>query len=314
MPPEVLTPFLAVMAAGAMTVFAGWYFISNALARRREQLNRRLAGDPVDEPLELFREPPRSGWAARFDSGFADLVSRTGLDLDASLALGIILLSGVSLATAVLVWRYEQEPWLSLPAFFVGCAIPLTWLVWRQNAWRRILQDQLPDALFLLARSLRAGRSVEQGLQLLGDQGVPPLAREFARMYRQTELGLSLPQVLQTAAKRLRLVDFNVFASIVSLQRATGGNLPALLDRVAASTRERNQFERQYRTATVMGRWSAAFISSLALLILFYFFFFQRDWAMRYFETPAGITLFCTALGLEALGLLLMFWLMRYEY
>jgi tight adherence protein B len=314
MSPEILAPFLAVMAAAAMAVFAVWYFVSAALTARRERLERRLAGDPADEPLELVTPPQKPGWAGRFDAGFADLLSRTGLDLDAPLALGVILFCGVGLAAAVFVWRFDQEPWLALPAFFVGVAVPLAFFVWRQNAWRRTLQDQLPDALFLLARSLRAGRSVEQGFQLIGEQGVPPLSREFARMSRQTELGLSLAQVTQSAARRLGLVDFNVFASLLSLHRSTGGNLPLLLDRLATSTRDRNQFDRQYRTATVMGRWSAAFISCLALVILFYFFFFQRDWALRYFETSTGLALLGTALGLEVAGLVLLYWLLRYEY
>src|SRR5947209_3696923 len=137
--------------------------------------------------------------------------------------------------------------------------------------------------------SCRAARSVDQAFQLIGEQGVRPLSRDFAGMHSQLELRLPLSQVLHSTSRRLGIADFNVFASVVSLHRTTGGNLPLLLDRLAATTRDRNQFDRQYRAATVLGRYSAAFIGLMAAVILFYFFFFQRDLAQRYFETSTGV-------------------------
>jgi tight adherence protein B len=133
-------------------------------------------------------------------------------------------------------------------------------------------------------------------------------------MHQQLELGLSLGQVLQNAARRVGLVDFNVFASVLSLSRAIGGNLPVILDRLATATRDHNQFEGQYRAATVLGRYSALFITGLAAVILFYLFFFQPDWAARFFASTTGIVLFVIAIALEVGGLVLLWWLMRVEY
>src|SRR5262249_47712960 len=121
-------------------------------------------------------------------------------------------------------------------------------------------------------------------------------------------------QALQSTARRLDLVDFNIFASVVSLHRTTGGNLPAILDRLATSTRDRNQFERQYQAATSLGRLSAALISACAVVILLSFFFFYGGYWMRYFDTSTGITLFVSAISLFVLGALLLLWLVRYQY
>src|SRR5262249_12984216 len=124
-----------------------------------------------------------------------------------------------------------------------------------------------------------------------------------------------LAEVLQISARRLRLVDFNVFASVITLHRSTGGNLPLILDRLASATRDHNHFEGQYRAATVLGRYCAAFILSIALFILFYLFFFQREeFAQPFFESSTGIWLFCMAIGLEVLGILWLFWMLRQEY
>jgi tight adherence protein B len=315
---EALVPFLGVFAATAMFLLAGWLVLAPVVARRRQAWKRRLSGAGEDAVptliLDALPERRATAWSARFDRGFEQLIARTGLDLDANLALALILFSGVALAVLVFVWRYEAEAWLALPAFALGAALPLVYFWWRQGAWRRILQDQLPDALFLLARSIRAGRSLDQALQLVGEQGVPPLAREFARLARQLELGLSLSQALRGTAARLGLVDFNVFAAVVSLHRATGGGLPVILDRLAITTRDRNQFRGQYRAATALGRYCAGFLVFLVTVILVYLFFFQREWALRFFESGTGLFLFTCAMVLEVLGGVLLYWFVRYDY
>lgn len=317
MPEEILFPFLMIFAGIVLAFLAAWVIISAVVRGRRQHFERRMAAGDSEPSLTLIEGVGPQTFTQRMDTGFNAMVSRTGLDMDSALAMAIIVFSGVIVGAFMFVWRYEEEPWLAAPGFLVGAAIPFVFFLWRQGVWRRTLQSQLPDALYLLARSVRAGRSIDQAFQLVGDQGVPPLSKEFARMYRQMELGLSLGQVLQTTARRLNLVDFNVFASVLSLHRSTGGNLPLILDRLAAATRDRNQFEGQYRAATVLGRYSAAFICSIAVFILIYLFFFQRDWAMKFFDvsqTYTGLVLFCTALGLELLGGLLLVWFLKHNY
>jgi tight adherence protein B len=317
MPQEILVPFILIFAGVVVAFLAVWIIVSSIASRRRQHFERRMAAGDSEPSLTLIEGVGPQSLSQRMDTGFTTMISRTGLDLDSSLAMAIILFSGVILAAVMFVWRYEEEPWLAIPGFLVGAAIPFIFFLWRQGVWRRTLQNQLPDALYLLARSIRAGRSIDQAFQLVGDQGVPPLSREFARMYRQMELGLSLTQVLQTTARRLNLIDFNVFASVLSPHRSTGGNLPVILDRLAAATRDRNQFEGQYRAATVLGRYSAAFICSLAAFILIYLFFFQREWAMRFFDISQGYTgvvLFTTAIMLELMGGMLLFWFLKHDY
>jgi Flp pilus assembly protein TadB len=276
---ETLIPFVAVFAASVMIFLAGWFFVSTALTRRREQMQRRLHGNPDNEPSilldEVLARRASGGWAKRFDFFFDQFVARTGLDLPPSLALGLIVFSGVALAGFTFVWRYDKESWLALPAFFLGAAVPLLFFLWRQSAWRRTLQNQLLDAFFLLARAMRAGRSLDQSLQL---------------------------------------IDFNVLASVVSLHRSTGGNLPAILDRLAVAARDRNLFEGQYRAATVLGRYSSAFLLVMVGLITGYLFLFQRAWALRFFESATGVTLFAMAIALEIVGGVLLYWFLRYEY
>lgn len=315
MAPEDLNPFLAAFGGFAVVVLLVYLVVNAIVSRRRERFKQRVAADS-DASLTLIQLPPTT-ISGRIDNWFTRMVERTGLEMDNSFAIGIILMFGVMLGAAVLIWQWEELPWAAIPAFFLGCAIPLAFFMYRQGVWRRTMQRQLPDALYLLARAVRAGRSIDQAIQLVGEGSAQPLAREFSRIHRQLELGLSLGQALQITANRLGLIDFNVFAAVLSLHRGTGGNLPTFLDRLAAAVRDRNQFEGQYRAATVLGRYCSAFIVFLVCFALFYLFFFQREWAMKFFDTSYsynGIFLFCTAMVLEVSGLAVLIWFLRHDY
>jgi tight adherence protein B len=311
-----LIPFLAIFAGVGLLFVLIWFYLVPAIQRRRAHMQQRIGSTESSHSIVLDELPGQEpkDWVSRFDRGFQRWVARTGLDMSPNLALAIIVFCGVLLGAIVLVWRFEEEPWVAIPAFFLGALVPIIWLWRRSRYWQRYLQDQFPDTLFLLARSMRAGRTIDQAFQTVAEQGIPPWTQEFNRMHRQLELGLSLSQTVQSEADRLGLLDFNIFASVVGLHRTTGGNLPVLLDRLAISTRDRNQFRKQYRAATVLGRYSAAFIAFLVGVILVYLFFFQREWAMRFFDTGVGISLFTTAILLEIGGGLLLYWFLRYDY
>jgi tight adherence protein B len=312
---EDLTPFMAAFGGFAVVALLVYLAVNAIVMRRRERFQQRVAADS-DASLTLIQLPPTT-ISGKIDNAFTRMVERTGLDMDNAFAIGIILMFGVMLGVATLIWQWEELPWAAIPAFFIGCAIPLVFFMYRARVWRRTMQNQLPDALYLLARAVRAGRSVDQAVQLVGEGSAQPLAREFARIHRQLELGLSLGQALQITANRIGIVDFNVLAAVLALHRGTGGNLPTFLDRLAATVRDRNQFEGQYRAATLIGRYSSIIIISLVCFILFYLFFFQREWAMKFFDTSYsynGLVLFCIAMALEIIGAAVLIWFLRHDY
>jgi tight adherence protein B len=290
------------------------------MARRRALHERRMKSTEEEgEPAllldkALLPQDGLAGWWRHSVRRAQEYLERTDLQLTTAEALGIVLLCGAVLAVTVFFWRHPaDEHWLALPAFFLGALAPLAFFAGRQRAWRRRLQDQLPDTLYLLSRSLRSGLSIDQSIQVIGDHGVKPMGQEFARMARQLELGLALGQVLQISARRVHLIDYNVFTSVVSLHRSTGGSLPVIVDRLAQTTREHNQLRAQYRAATALGRLGNAAIGFMVVLVFLYLMFYQRDLAMRYFDSPTGFAFFALAMGLEVLAVVLLFLMLRSE-
>jgi len=223
-----------------------------------------------------------------------------------------MVLFGVAAASALVLYR--DNYWFIGVGLIAGMLVPLLYFLAMQTRWRRRLQEQLPDAFFLLARSMRAGLSLEQAVALVGEQGVKPLADEFKKASEQTRLGLNITAALQRMAERIRLTDLNVFVSVVTLHRNVGGNLALLLDRVASHTRDRNLFRGQFQAATALGRATGLFISAASPVLLLVYGVLQPDYLIKFAQNPSGLLALCVAGGLQVVGALWIFYLLRVDY
>jgi tight adherence protein B len=155
----------------------------------------------------------------------------------------------------------------------------------------------------MLARSLRAGRSIDEAVQMAGTQLPEPLAKEFRFCGNQLALGLSLPAVMRSLVDRVRLFDVRIFTTTLSVHRQTGGNLARVLERLAAVVRDRLCYRRQLRSITGAGRFSAGLIAVIGPLLFLFMFFFQPEYVGAMIESPLGQTMLIAAFVLEAVGL-----------
>jgi tight adherence protein B len=309
------TTLLLFAGAVAGLVFLLFWVLRDLGDQARAMWERRLKlNEPKDDPSST--EPtvvkvPR-GWGAKMDYAFNRMIQRTGLQLSPEQALAIMILLGVGLAVLLVFWKGQF--WLSGLGLTLGMIVPLVVFMIMQARWRRTLQDQLPDALFLLARSLRAGLSLDQAIALLGSQGLKPLADEFHRCAEHIKLGLAAPLALQFMAQRIQLSDFNVLVSLTNLHRATGGNLALLLDRAAAGARERNQFRGYFRSATALGRITAVFIGGAAPVLAIIYLIWQPEYIAKFTQSPGGWMALGLAVALEIIGVTWLYLLLRLEY
>ena len=149
------------------------------------------------------------------------------------------------------------------------------------------------------------------GVAYMASESPKPLSDELRRVSEQVKLGLTVPTALQTAAQRVSVLDFSVFAAIISIHRTTGGQLPMLLDRLAAGIRERVLYQGQFRAATAMGRISAIALGAAVPLIFIWYVLFQPETVQIFINTPGGLAMLATAFTLEAIGIIWLFRLLR---
>jgi tight adherence protein B len=308
-----------VIAAAILFLATAVFFVARRLLDRDQAgLERRLAF-PSDghKPSEMYKPgtlvpaaPP--DWSSRMDRSFDWLVHRTGLGLSTRQTLGLFALSAIALALALFFWR-EQE-WAAALGLALGLILPFFFLLVLQGRRRRLIQSQLPDAFYFMARSLRAGLSLEQTLTRAGEQLEDPLAAEFRRCASQIHLGFHPHQALLITANRLALNDFDIFVSTVGLYYHSGGNLALLLDRLAASTRDRIQFQGYFRAATALARTAGFFLACAVPALVIAYAVWQPEHVGVLFRTVAGWQLLAIAAILELIGILWFLYLLRVDY
>ena len=128
------------------------------------------------------------------------------------------------------------------------------------------LEEQFPDALDFIARSVRAGHAFMISLSMVGDHVPEPLSTELRTVFNETNLGAPLGNALTNLTTRVPLLDFRFFTSTVMLQRQTGGNLNEILGRLAHVIRERFRLKGEVKSASAHGRLTAGILTVLPLL------------------------------------------------
>lgn len=152
----------------------------------------------------------------------------------------------------------------------------LPYLYVRRTRSKRMgkLEEQFPEALEFLARSMRAGHAFTISLEMLGEELPEPLGQEFRTLFNEQNLGAALEVALTNLCNRVPLVDVRFFSSSVLLQKQTGGNLAEILTRLAEVIRERFRLKGQVKAASAHGRLTATILmlmpiaTTLALLVV----------------------------------------------
>ena len=168
-----LVPLLTTAAVTAVVLVAVFVYLRSVLERHREaRFRQAFDADGVDESLirpEVLAAQRGPGWSAGVDQQFDGFIKQTGLNWTAGQALGLMALLSVALAGGLFLWR--DDLLMIALGLLLGQALPVAGYVVMRRRQRRKLQDQLPDALFLVARTLRAGLSLEQSLATVAQHG-----------------------------------------------------------------------------------------------------------------------------------------------
>ena len=183
-----------------------------------------------------------------------------------------------------------------VPVAAVGFALlPFMYLAHRRRKRIARFEEQLPEALDFLARSMRAGNALPLSLELLVEEAEEPLRSEFRRATHEIRLGSPMLASLQSLVRRMPLIDLRMFVSAVLLQRETGGNLSDLLNRIAATIRDRFRLRRQVEAAAAQGKLSARVLTALPLVVLGGILVLSPDYIKLMFDDNLGRKLLAAA-------------------
>jgi tight adherence protein B len=292
------------LSAGGFAYFAG------PEAAHQERLRRRLEGE-TGLPFEdsLLKSPGSGGLALLSQTlrlrGHLERLQGLMLQADVGWHLRTLLLifslCGAAGAIAGLVARGATG---GLLGGALGVALAYKALALKKKLRLRKFEKQLPEALELMARSLKAGHAFPSGFQMVAAELPNPIAAEFLRTFNEYNHGLDLSLALLNLCQRIDLKDLKFFTTAVNIQRETGGNLAEILEKIAALIRERFKLRRQIMALTAEGRLSGLILILLPPVTALIFFFLNPEYMRLLLTHPLGRTMALTALGFQGLGLL----------
>jgi tight adherence protein B len=305
---------ILVFLVGAGAVVGGYAAVSSlpaTFASRRLDRRLRDVSAPIDDgPVEstVVMRPIEGPWPGvdrlvsrtKAGSWLAKLIAQSGCRTTAS---GVVLMTlGVAAASgliAVLVAR----PWYVPPvAAAIGGAIPISYIMFRRSRRMKAFEELFPEALDMLSRAIRAGHAFQFALGMVADELKAPVGPEFKLTFERQNYGLPLREALDQLAERVPILDVRFFVTAVLIQRDTGGNLSEILDTLARVVRERFNLQRQIRTHTAHGRFTALVLLSMPPFLGVVMLFINPEHMNLLFHEKLGQTLLMVAIVMQAIG------------
>jgi tight adherence protein B len=197
-----------------------------------------------------------------------------------------------------------------IPLF--GC-LPFFYLSFLKQRRMQRMRKQLPEALDLISRALKAGHAFNGGLKLAADEFDDPLGPEFAETLDEINFGVSVSEALINLARRVDCPEIKYFVVGVILQRETGGNMAELMDTLAGLIRERFVFDGKVKTLSAEGKLSAVILISLPFIIIAYLKLTQPSYMNLLFTDPIGRVMAVVAGIMMIIGIFVMTRMVKIE-
>ena len=185
-------------------------------------------------------------------------------------------------------------------------AIPFFYIRLKKTKRMQKFQEQLPEGLESMARSLKAGHSFPSGMKLAADEFDDPLGPEFDETINEINFGVSVSDALKNLTGRIDCPDLNYFVIAVLLQRETGGNLAEIIESLAHLIRKRFELHGKIRILAAEGKLSAIILIAIPFLVVIILRFTNPEYIMTLFTEPAGRIMVGIAVCMMTLGILVM--------
>lgn len=239
------------------------------------RVNRRLdlleKGGQREQVLEQLRKEASQHLKARGIPLYSILAAKAQKANIAfsppQLVMVMALLSAV--AYAGLTVGTNAEPGVrALIAVVMGVGGVYFWVNGKAKKRLTLIEEQLPDAIELMVRSLRVGHPFSSAIQIVAKEVADPLGTEFGMIADEAAYGRDVTESLKSLAERMDMQDLRFLAVAVTIQQQAGGNLAEILDGLAKVIRARFRLFRRVKAITAEAKWSGMFLSAFPLVAL----------------------------------------------
>jgi tight adherence protein B len=290
---------VGVAAFTAVALLEALFYTLRFLSdRKRDELKRRLsnlgsssAGPALSGVLRAGKLSSNPAIDAilrsmKLSARLEGLLEQTELEMTVAQLLSACAIGG-ALGFSIAMLGSRGFMLLVLPIVFG--LLPLFYVLFKRGQRTRRLSEQLPDALEMMARSLRAGHALTSSFKMVATEMPTPVSIEFGRAFEAQELGLPFEKAVADMTRRApENQDLKIFALSVIVQKETGGNLVEIIEKIADTVRLRYKFQGKLRGLTAEGRMSSYILGSLPIICVLFLMVANRPYVMHLFTDDLG--------------------------
>jgi tight adherence protein B len=312
----LLTVFIFVaivlLVEGSIMLTRSWW---NPETKRVKKQLRQLSMEAYgQEGVDLVRRRLMSDipWFHRLLLGvrlpIIARIDRMVLQANLNYPVGVVLLASAMFAVLGFAVASFATRWflVRIAAGFLLGAVPILHVYLKKQKRINRFDEQLPEALDMLARSLKAGHAFTGGLQMVGQEFPDPVGTEFSKTLDEINFGVAYEDAMKNLSSRVDSDDLKLFVISVIIQRTSGGNLAEILENISRLIRERFKLRGHVRTLCAEARLSAYVLVSLPFFVGLLLYFLNPTYIMLLFTDPIGHAMLVFAGIMMVLGIITM--------
>lgn len=286
--------FLAVLMLvnGIYLVVFGKSISLNSRVNRRLELLEK--GGQREQVLEQLRKEASQHLKAKgipLYSLLATKAQKANIAFSPRAIIALMMLMSVVAFIGLMIGTSASTPVRIAVALAMGIGGVYFWIHRRAKKRMDMVEEQLPDAVELMVRSLRVGHPFSSAIQIVSKEVPDPLGTEFGLIADESAYGREVSDSLKELAERMDMQDLRFLAVAVTIQQQSGGNLAEILDGLAKVIRARFRLFRRVRAITAEAKWSGVFLSAFPLVVLAIIQILKPD----YFDTVKDTAAFVPA-------------------
>jgi tight adherence protein B len=272
-----------------LTVFGKSISLNSRLSRRLTLLEKNANREQVLEQLRKEMNQHLNAKNIPLYSMLAKKAQRANIAFSPRALMGIMVLVSV-LAFVMLTVMTDVVPALRvLLAIGMGIGGVYVWVNNKAKKRMLLLEEQLPDSIELMVRSLRVGHPFATAISIVAKEIPDPLGTEFGVIADESAYGRDVTESLKAFAERMDSQDLRFLAVAVSIQQQSGGNLAEILEGLSKVIRARFKLFRRVRAITAEAKWSGMFLSAFPIVALMMILVIKPDYYDEVRDTPAFV-------------------------
>lgn len=320
MPVYITYLFYGAIFLSVLLLVEGVFYLlagpgSGAAASPNRRLRMLVGGNRREDVmvrLQRERPLPSGDRPSNPAEWFFLLVAQSGVRSPPRRVL-IAMVALAGLAGSLMMWGLNAGPIGGVGAAGAGGAAPLLVLMFMRRSRLKRMTGQLPDAMDIVVRSLRAGHPVSTSIAMVAREMRDPIGTEFGLVVDEMTYGLNLDDALSNMARRVGLADLRFMVVAVMIQMQVGGNLAEVLNGLSRVIRERAKMRAKIRALSAEGRFSAGLLSVLPFLLMAVISLLRPDYYSAVSADPAFWPILGFGLGLMVLGIIVMYRLVNFR-